>query len=285
MITVKILSHTENPEKLIAAAAKLCYSQSNAVEIMDNLNQAEVERFTSMLAGLGHLSPMEHSSYTFAIEGVSRALSHQLVRHRLASFSQKSQRYVDMSNVEFIKSPKIEEDDMTSVLFDNCMEDIKESYLKIKTHMIYKMAVEHVSDFMHVYPEVSKEEINEWFKGQYPKEYSKFEKIANEEARAVLPNSCETKLVVTMNVRALFNFFNHRCCERAQSEIRSLAKLMLKEVRVVSPSLFKNAGAPCVSNRICPEGAMQCEMLKGKVPTMKDVKELISKHYHKVEMR
>ncbi|MCQ5192055.1 FAD-dependent thymidylate synthase, partial [Eubacterium callanderi] len=86
--------HTPEPEKLVAAAAKLCYSHAGAVEIMEDLTPENVDKFLNRLMDMGHASPIEHASFTFAIEGVSRALTHQLVRHRMASFGQKSQRYV-----------------------------------------------------------------------------------------------------------------------------------------------------------------------------------------------
>ena len=278
ILKVKILSHTQNPEEVIATAAKLCYSPLNIEEIQEGLTSEEIERFTGMLATLGHESPFEHVSYTFAIEGVSRALTHQLVRHRLASYSQQSQRYVSMADVEFIKPDLIAGDDMASDIFDVLSEVIAEKYEEIKTSLIYNQAKKHVEDFM--YPRARTREVfNDWFKGQYPKEYSKFEKIANENARSILPNACETKIVVTMNVRSLFNFFKHRCCDRAQTEIRTLAREMLRQVKQVSPSLFKKAGSACISG-ICPEGAMQCDRLKGKIPTAKDVRLLIKEHYN-----
>lgn len=282
MLKVKILSHTPNPERVIATAAKLCYSPSDINQIEEGLTVQEVERFTGMLAALGHESPFEHASFTFAIEGVSRALTHQLVRHRLASFSQQSQRYVDMSGVEFIKSDLIADNSEASEAFDIISDAIMENYNIIKNAIMQDLAVKYMYSNVSKLPisQSSQQEWMNWFKEEYPKEYSKIEKIANENARAILPNACETKIVVTMNVRALFNFFAHRCCERAQDEIRSLARVMLLEVKKVSPSLFKKAGSPCAGG-ICPEGAMQCEKLKGKIPTMKDVRLLIKEHYGK----
>jgi thymidylate synthase (FAD) len=94
---------------------------------------------------------------------------------------------------------------------------------------------------------------------------SKAVKKANEDARFVLPNACETKIVVTMNVRSLFNFFRHRCCSRAQWEIKAVADEMLKLCREVAPNVFKNAGPSCLAGK-CPEGKMTC----GKINEMKE---------------
>lgn len=258
----------------------MCYSQSDITQIEEGLTTQEVERFTGMLASLAHFSPFEHASFTFAIEGISRALSHQLVRHRLASYSQQSQRYVDMSGETFIKTDLIANNSEASEAFDIISDAIMENYHVIKNKIMQELANKYIQDNKLSYPKVIEvEDWMNWFKEIYPKEYSKIEKIANENARAILPNACETKIVVTMNVRSLFNFFDHRCCERAQTEIRLLAKEMLKQVREISPSLFKKAGPACVSG-ICPEGAMQCDKLKGKIPTMKDVKLLIKEYYN-----
>jgi thymidylate synthase (FAD) len=94
---------------------------------------------------------------------------------------------------------------------------------------------------------------------------SNAEKRAIEDARYVFPNACETKIVVTMNARSLYNFFNHRCCQRAQTEIRELATEMLRQVKQVAPTIFKNMGPNCVSGP-CPEGSMTC----GKAKEMKE---------------
>ena len=83
------------------------------------------------------------------------------------------------------------------------------------------------------------------------------EKKAIEDARYILPNACETKMIATFNARSLLNFFNHRCCERAQWEIRDMANKMLELVKGAAPTIFKYAGPSCVAGP-CPEGAMSC---------------------------
>lgn len=106
---VKLLTHTPEPEKIIAAAARLCYSNKEISEIMDNFTDEKIEKFLNKLTSLGHESPLEHISFTFGVEGISRACSHQLVRHRIASYSQKSQRYVKEYDFKYVTPPAIKE--------------------------------------------------------------------------------------------------------------------------------------------------------------------------------
>ena len=108
MIKVDLIAHTPEPEKLVATAAKLCYSSSDIDSLRKGLTEDKIESFIDMLVSIGHESVMEHVSFTFGIEGISRACSHQLVRHRIASYSQKSQRYVNENGFDFITPPDIE---------------------------------------------------------------------------------------------------------------------------------------------------------------------------------
>lgn len=227
---VSLMSYTPEPEKKVAAAAKLCYSAAGPDELLENLDEQAVQRFLGKLIDLGHLSPTEHVTFTFAIEGVSRALSHQLVRHRVASYSQKSQRYVSEGQFEFVTPPSIQQDAVAMELYRTKMVEIQAAY----------------------------------------EELSKI--VPKEDARYILPNACETKLVATFNTRSLYNFFQHRCCQRAQWEIRDLAHKMLSEVKKVAPTLFAKAGATCVTQGVCPEGSMTCGLLdkiKAKVAQSK----------------
>jgi thymidylate synthase (FAD) len=274
---VTLLEHTPEPDKVVAAAARLCYSSDDIQSIMENFTQEKIDKFVNMLSEMGHESPFEHVSFTFGIEGVSRAFSHQLVRHRIASYSQKSQRYVTEGQFNYIVPPSVEENEATDV-FTEAMENAQKSYDKIFNILLTNKC----KNYMREIDLVINQEQNpgEWFKEHYKKEYTKFEKQAAEDARFVLPNACETKIVVTMNARALWNFFANRCCNRAQWEIRYIAKQMLAQCKDVAPTLFSNAGAHCVSG-ICPENNMQCDQFKGKIPQMNEVKELIQKYYHK----
>jgi len=258
MLKVKLIEYTPNPEKVIAAAAKLCYSQVGVDEILENLEEKKTERFLNMLMTYGHHSPIEHVSFTFAIEGVSRSLTHQLVRHRVASYSQQSQRYVKLNQFEYIIPPNIEKNEDAKIIFIETMNRVQEAYNQLVAILceneLIKLTKEYLNDKKIKKHEENFEKIEE---KQYKEFKIKAEKKAIEDARYVFPNACETKIIVTMNARELIHFFNQRCCTRAQWEIRQMAKTMLMQAREVAPVLFKNAGPSCVSGP-CPEGSMSC---------------------------
>lgn len=237
---VELLAHTPEPEKLVAAAAKLCYSKSGAGDLLDHLDDSSVAGFLEKLMSLGHDSPLEHMSFTFAVEGVSRVLTHQLVRHRMASYSQQSQRYVKLEQFEYVIPPAIQAVPKAKALFIQAMEEDQAAYNKL---------VEILES--DLYEGLLLKGLSE------KKARAQAEKTAIEDARYVFPNACETKIVLTMNARGLINFFEHRCCERAQWEIRALAVEMLKQVRTVAPLVFKEVGPKCLIGP-CPEGAMSC---------------------------
>lgn len=238
---VTIIQHTPEPEKLVASAAKLCYSPVGVENIMDGLDDEKVDKFLGMLMDLGHESPIEHVSFTFGVEGVSRVLTHQLVRHRIGcSYSQQSQRYVKLQQFEYIIPPAIEKVPEAREKFIKAMEEDQRTY----NELVELLMKEHFKRYTA--------------EGKTEKQArSMAEKTAIEDARYVFPNACETKIVFTMSARALMNFLRHRCCNRAQWEIRELADEMLKQLKVVAPILFKNAGPGCVASS-CPEGAMSC---------------------------
>ncbi len=231
---VKLINYTPNPERTVAAAARLCYSATGADRLKENMTDEDVERLLGIILGNGHLSTLEHVNFTFAIEGISRVTSHQLVRHRIASYSQQSQRYVrEEDQFKYIIPNKIKEDEELIQLFKENMKDQQKMYDDLITKLI---------------------------------ENGYKEKEAIEAARYVLPNATETKIVVSMNARSLLHFFELRCCERAQREIRDMAKKMLKEVRRVAPVLFKKAGPLCETEGRCREGKMSC----GKLARIKE---------------
>lgn len=237
---VVLLAHTENPDKLIAAAAKLCYAKSDIGSLMENLTSDKIDSFLNTLSGLGHESPIEHASFTFGIEGVSRALLAQITRHRIASFSVQSQRYVRKNNFEYITPPAIEADEEAKAVYLEAMKNDAQTYEKLCEILTRNEKARLIA------------------KGVDEKAAQKAaEKIANEDARFVLPNACDTRIIMTMNVRSLYNFFNLRCCNRAQWEIRELAWQMLKICREVSPLLFSKAGPSCIKGA-CREGKMSC---------------------------
>jgi len=223
-VKVILLAHTPEPEKYVAAAGRLCYSEDGADVLLEGLTKEKAESFIKKLLNLGHYSPIEHVSFTFAIEGVSRALSHQMVRHRIASYSQKSQRYVNEDNFTYIIPPTVAKNPEAVLIFRDQMDKIQEAYRQL-------------CGLVH-----------------------------HEDARYVLPNACETKFVMTMNARSLYNFFHLRCCMRAQWEIRELAEIIYKEVKNVAPALFSVAGPSCVSQGACSQGKMSC----GRIAEMKE---------------
>ncbi len=228
MIKVKLLEYTPNPERVVAMAARLCYSPIGAEELSEKLSDEQVKKLVGKMVKLGHASTIEHVSFTFGIEGVSRVLTHQLVRHRIASYDQQSQRYVAEHDFEYILPPTIAAKPEAKAKFEALMQQIRQTY----------------------------DELTE-------------AGIPKEDARYVLANAAETKILVTMNARSLLHFFNLRCCNRAQWEIREMANQMLAQVRTIAPTLFKNAGASCVNTGRCPEGDMTCgkfsEMIKLRV--------------------
>lgn len=240
MMNVTLVAHTPEPDRIIACAAKMCYSASDAENIMSGLDDERTGKFITMLSDLGHESPFEHASFTFAIEGVSRSLLAQITRHRIASFSVKSQRYVREMDFAFIVPPEIEAIPEAREVYIRAMEQDRENYDKLEKILYQKH-----------YSALIKEGKSEAFANRTA------EKRSIEDARFVLPNACETKMMVTMNVRSLWNFFRLRCCSRAQWEIRALADAMLKLCREVAPRLFANAGPGCVAGP-CPEGKMSC---------------------------
>ena len=237
---VTLIAHTPDPEKLIAASAKLCYAAADIGTVMDGLTEDKTAAFVDMLAEIGHESPIEHASFTFGIEGVSRSLLAQLTRHRIASYSVQSQRYVREKMFEYVLPPEIEAIPEAAEEYRRAMEEDQAHY----DHLAALLKEKHLADFIAG--------------GMPEKEATRAaEKKAIEDARFVLPNACTTKIMMTMNARSLMNFFAHRCCNRAQWEIRELAEQMYRLCMEAAPHLFRHAGPPCVRGA-CPEGKMSC---------------------------
>lgn len=256
MPTVTLLAYTPEPAKTVASAAKLCYSSSTIKDLRDGLTDEKVTSFVEMLADLGHASPIEHASFTFGIEGVSRSFLAQITRHRIASYSVKSQRYVSEGGFDYVLPPEIADVPEALDIYKKSMADAQKAYDELSAILIEK----HKKSFIA--------------EGKDEKTAARMaQKKAIEDARFVLPNACETKMVVTMNTRSLLNFFSLRCCNRAQWEIREVANLMLKLVSEVAPELFKKAGPACVRGA-CGEGNMSC----GKAAEMRKFYEELKKH-------
>lgn len=246
MSTVTLLSHTPDPERLVAAAAKLCYAGGSIGSLLSGLTPENSAAFVYKLLSMGHESPIEHISFTFGIEGVSRTLMAQITRHRMASFSVQSQRYVSEGNFGYVTPPAVAHSPEAAALFEGAMAAAQEAY----DHIAKILTEEHTRQLVA--------------QGQGEKKArAAAAKLANEDARFVLPGACETKMMVTMNARALINFFHHRLCLRAQWEIRAVALEMLMLVMPLAPSIFGHVGPPCVEGP-CPEGAMCCGQLEAQ---------------------
>ncbi len=213
-MNVVLLQCTPEPERLVALAARLCYSASSIADLTDEVSRKDVRTLVRRVLSMGHESVLEHVTFTFGVEGISRAASHQLVRHRIASYSQQSQRYV-------------------------------------------------AAEFGYVAPAtVARGPARGKFERHMRKSASLYREMLDagvpaEDARFVLPNATETKILVSMNARELRHFFALRACRRAQWEIRGLAMRMLGIAKDKAPLLFEDAGPGCVRGR-CPEGKMTC---------------------------
>jgi thymidylate synthase (FAD) len=218
---VALLQYTPDPEMTVALAARLCYSPAAIDELKDKLSSADIRSFLEKIMSLGHRSVLEHASFTFGIDGVSRVTSHQLVRHRIASFSQQSQRYVSHSErFAAVIPPTLSGRPETLARFEKQLTALHQTYADMVAAG-----------------------------------------VPAEDARYILPNATETKIMVTMNARELLHFFALRCCERAQWEIRAMALDMLKLVQAAAPVIFRDAGPGCLTGP-CPEGSLTCGRTK-----------------------
>ena len=222
---VKLIRYTPAPEELVALAGKLCYSASSLNDLDEGIAEKDQTKYIGRLTEMGHLSPVEHASFTFGIEGVSRSLLAQITRHRIASFSVQSQRYVALG-------------------------DDENSFDYICPPAIAALGEEDAAEYRR-----QMEQINSWYQA-WRKKLGPGEK-GNEDARFVLPNASATRMLVTMNARELMHFFSLRCCNRAQWEIRDVAWQMLALARQAAPALFSHAGPGCLRGD-CPEGKKCC---------------------------
>jgi len=215
---VKIIAHTPNPDMVCAAAAFTSWKKKTTAELFEQLSEKEALDFLKMVMGFGHFSVTEHATFTFSISGVSRALTHQLVRHRIASYTQQSQRYVKFSEdeVKYVTPHTIDESKEAREMFTEAMASAANAYQRLLK------------------------------KG-----------IPPEDARFVLPNAATTNIVVTMNARELMHLIRLRTCERTQWELREVATEMLKQLKKAAPILFSDGGPACVIGP-CPEGKLTC---------------------------
>ena len=210
---VKLLTYTPNPEKIIASAARLCYANTVSIAtLMDNLTEEKINSMVSKLASMGHSSPFQNVYYTFGIENVSRAWSLQFARHHVGVS-------FDQRSQRYVNEGKFK------YITPHAIESNKE--LKEKFDSFMKNTTNFYNELVNA-------------------------GIKKEDARSILPNACETKLIATINAQELFHIFGLRCCTRAQFEFRQVANEMLKLVKEVSSIIFKNAGAHCDMLGYCP---------------------------------
>lgn len=219
-VKVELIEYTPKPDLLAGVAAHSCRSSKDSSEIRETEEEEKLKRILRKAVERGHTSVVEHASFTFNVAGISRACSHQLVRHRIASYSQQSQREIKPNEEEFVTPPAIKSNSKAKEKFHNLMREIWKTYQDL---------------------------IEE-------------EDVSQEDSRFVLPNATKTNIVVTMNGRSLLNFFELRTCMHAQWEIRAVANKMLSEAKEVAPKIFENAGPPCKRRNTCPENDSDCEL-------------------------
>ena len=221
-LKVTLIAHTPDPETTCALAARTCYSALDFDGLQNLVHEKDQAAFLKRILASGHTSVLEHASFTFAVEGVSRALLAQVTRHRIASFSVQSQRYVSLAEgFGYVIPPRIK------ALGDEAVREYERQM----------------------------EQMRQWY-GQWQEKLGLGEG-SNEDARFVLPNACETHITMTLNCRELLHFFSLRCCNRAQWEIREMARQMLALCKKEAPVIFEAAGPGCVRGH-CPEGAKTC---------------------------
>ena len=216
-LKVRLLRYTADPELVCGTAALTSSKSGTPSEIFDRMDLETARQKIRRVTGYGHVSVIEHASFTFSVEGVSRSMTHQLVRHRVASYTQQSQRYVLYDTLEeYVTPPSIAQNVEAKRAYDEVLSQVSETY-----RILLELG------------------------------------MSKEDARFVLPNAAKTNIVVTMNARELRHFFNLRCCTRAQWEIREVATEMLRQARQVAPALFGGSGPTCVEYGYCPEGKMK----------------------------
>jgi len=245
-MAVQLLSFTPDPELLMAAAAHLCYRDVSAVELLDVLAPHDVGRLIDIIFESGHLSVAEHVSFTFAIDGVSRVLTHQLVRHRVGiAISQQSQRFTNVAAAGYVTPPTIEKDPDASAAYAAGVQQALALYELLQS------------------------------KG-----------VPNEDARYVLPQAIETRLVLTLNMRELIHIYSMDACLRSQAELRQLLARIRAAIRTVSPRLARELRIKCFRAGYCDETRM-CIELKGRMPRKDEVigsrQRLPSKYYERLE--
>ncbi len=213
---VRLISKPENMLKTIYTACRTCYSADSPLNIYDCDSAQDEEKMLKLISRVvssGHYSTIEHIQVSFAISNISRACSHQLVRHRHMSFSQKSQRYVkEKGQFDYLTPSTIEKNEELNKKFDEFMSKVSEFYLDLTEAG-----------------------------------------IPAEDARAVLPNAASTSMVASLNLREMIHLANLRLCTRAQTEIRILVKRMCDELVKEEPWLKDYLVPKCERFGFCDE--------------------------------
>ena len=221
-LNVTLIAHTPEPEKVIAMASRTCYSALDLEGLDKKTDAADNAAYIRRVLASGHTSIAEHASFTFGLEGVSRTLLAQITRHRVASFSVQSQRYVSVAGAEvfdYVLPPRIRAlGPEAEEKFARQMKTMQRWY-------------------------------DEWSEA--------LGQDSAEDALFVLPGAAATRIVMTMNARELLHFFSLRMCNRAQWEVREAAWRMYELVYPLAPSVFENAGPGCARGA-CPEGKRTC---------------------------
>lgn len=289
-LSVELIS--KPPMDLAAKAAKICYAKDIGTI---NMTKGEADEFMNMLVEIGHESPLEHMNFTFLIRGVSRSLTHQLVRHRIASYSQRSQRYVNEMAFGYVVPQNIAISTRANDILTLHLKSVLDAYGELIVTLFATALHRHVKFINSVAQDRLLAEITEvlshpdYKKVIRPAEYSferlavlkdlaakcgiskddlsKIEKSAIEDARCVLPNATASDIIVTMNARSLKNFFAERMCAMAQHEIRTMANQMHTALIYEGYDLFKLMGAKCKNLGYCTEGKRSC----GLYPLKEDV--------------
>ena len=211
---VRLISKPENMLKTIYTACRTCYSSDSPLNIYDSAQDEEkMLKLIGRVVSSGHYSTIEHIQISFAISNISRSCSHQLVRHRHMSFSQKSQRYVrEKGQFDYLTPDSIDSNSELKQKFDELMSKISDFYLELTESG-----------------------------------------IPSEDARAVLPNAASTSMVASLNLRELIHLANLRLCTRAQKEIRILVKRMCDELIKEEPWLKDYLVPKCERFGFCDE--------------------------------
>ena len=237
-LKVALLRHTAHMQELVALGARLCYSRADVDTLKKRIDEKDQTAFIRRIMDMGHDSVLEHATFTFAVEGVSRICLAQLTRHRIASFSVQSQRYVSYAGgFSYVIPPRIQ-----------------------------ALGEEAVAEYQR-----QMAQMQAWYDG-WQEKLGEGEQ-SNEDARFVLPGACETRLIMTMNVRELHHFFALRMCNRAQWEIRAMAREMFRLCLEAAPLLFEQAGPGCLRGA-CPEGEKTCGKM---VEVRRERKELLDR--------